>query len=345
MERLVGWRKRAGSATKLPDCSLVVPTYRRPGEALSLAECLRGLADSPGEVVFVDGSGDERTEAALRDWSRDRLLPFDLLYVRSPPGLTRQRNVGIDASRGAFVFYLDDDCVPEPGFFQEIRNVFERDREGSVGAVCGSFTNTLSRKLSLRWRLRLWLGLVPADADPGRYYPTATSVPRELLPPFTGAREVDLVPGGATAYRRQVLDQYRFSLFFDGYAQGEDVEMSMRIGRTWRKLWTSDALVLHDHALGGRPAPFRKGAMETRNRYFIWKRYTPNPSFGVRVRYWADMVYVISFDLVLFVGRPPRLDHLAHAAGAAAGAASCLVTPPRYEEPPPLREYEIDWQR
>jgi GT2 family glycosyltransferase len=340
---LRGWREPAEEQPVLEDCTLVVPTYQRPDDVIGLLDALDQLPDPPGEVVFVDGSRDERTAEALAARRGTRRHRFDLAYVRSEAGLTRQRNVGIDASTREFVFYLDDDCRPEPGFFREIRDVFGKDARGEVGAVCGSFTNTLRRHLPLRWRLRFRLGLMPRDADPGRYYPTATSVPREVLPAFRGTRDVDLVPGGATAYRRRVFDTHRFSLFFDGYAQGEDVDMSMRIGLSWKKLWSSEALVFHDHAPGGRPAAFRKGRMEIRNRYFIWKRFTPSPPGMVRLRFWLDILFIFAFDLASAAVRPPRLDHLRHAMGIAAGALECVFRPLRYEEPPARREYEFDW--
>jgi len=170
----------------------------------------------------------------------------------------------------------------------------------------------------------------------------ATSVPHCLAAPFRGVREVDIVPGGAAAYRREVFEAERFSLFFDGYSQGEDLEMSLRVRRGWRLLWCGDAPVGHYHAGGGRPDPRWKGRMEVRNRFFIWKRHTPEASWGDRVRFWADIVYILAWDLVLAVARWDP-SHLDHAAGVAGGAIECIVRPPRYVEPPVRREYDVDF--
>ena len=38
---------------------------------------------------------------------------------------------------------------------------------------------------------------------------------------------------------------------------------------------------------------------------------------------------------------PMALASLAHGAGVAAGAAGCLLAPPRYEEPPVRRRYRL----
>ena len=291
----------------------------------------------------MDGSGDAATDGAVAAWAAGRDLPFDLALVRSPTGLTRQRNVGVDASRGEFVYFLDDDCLPEPGYFSAIRHVFEEDRAKAVGGVCGSLVNEMGRPLALRWRWRMRLGLVPGDATPGAYYPTATSVPRSLVAPFSGVRPVDVVPGGAVAWRREVFAVHRFSLFFDGYAQGEDVEMSRRVARSWRLAWCGDAHVHHFHAPSSRPVLVCEGKNGSPQpvlhpRAPLFRRRMAGPRAilaGHRLRLRLGLVYLVA-------RRPPG-GHLAHAAGVAAGAGSCLWDPPRHEEPEARTEYEVAW--
>src|SRR6185312_2540319 len=143
MQRLSGWRATATTIGGLTDCSLVVPTYERPGAITTLLDALLLLADTPADVVIVDGSRGRSTEGALKTWIGANTPRFDLSYVRSPAGLTLQRNVGVDASTGAFVFFLDDDCIPYPGYFQAIRDVFAHDTTNTVGAVAGAIANNM----------------------------------------------------------------------------------------------------------------------------------------------------------------------------------------------------------
>jgi len=339
MQRLIGWRAAAASTGGLADCSLVVPTYERPDAIATLLDALVGVDDTPAEVVVVDGSRGHATDDALKAWAAANAPRFDLSYVRSPAGLTLQRNVGVDVSSGAFVFFLDDDCVPEPGYFEKIRDVFERDATGTVGAVSGAIINNMGGALSWRWRMRFALGLAQR-ADPGSYLNSGVSLPITHVPRFTGTRRVQVVPGGAVAYRRAVLDGQRFSLYFSGYAQGEDLEMSLRIGRAWTLLWCGDAHVSHNHAPQGRPDAARKGYMEARNRYFIWKRHA-TPSGADRIKFWLDFAYGIAVDVLEWGAHPGSLAPLRHARGVAGGLASCLADPPRYDEPPARPEYEV----
>lgn len=335
---LESWRKPASAARGIADCSLVVATYKRAAVMETLLRLLDELPDTPVDVVVVDGSPDDDTERAIVAWASGRELGFDLTYVRSPAGLTRQRNVGVDASEGAFVFFLDDDCRPEPGYFEAIRRVFADDAAGDVGAVAGSLVNEMNRPLSLRWRTRLALHIAPRG-EPGEYKRMGVSIPYALARPFTGTRQVMVIPGGASCFRRTVLERNRFSHFFYGYSQGEDLEMSLRIGRGHRLLWCGDAHVIHDHATEGRPSSVEKGRMEMRNRYFIWKRHAGRVGALNTLRFWADTLYSTSYDLISFARRPSSLGPLRHMWGIISGAAQCLAAPAPYEEPPARAEY------
>lgn len=323
----------AGRPVGLADCSLIIATFRRPAEVLALLEALDTLPDPPAEVIVVDGSPDSETELALAAWARERQLPFELLYIDSPSGLTRQRNIGIDASSGDFVFFLDDDCRPLPGFFATIRRTFIQDAQHAVGGVQGAFVNASA---SRRLRLRMRLGLVPGRV-PGRFYGNATSAPC-LVRAVAGCRPVDILAGGAMTFRREVLLRHRFSYFFDGYSQGEDVDMSLRVGRHYGLVWCGEAQCQHLRASGGRPRAFEMGKMEVRNRYFIWKRHVSHPTVPDRLRFWLDIAFGAAYDLASLLRTWPAKP-LAHAAGLLVGALGCVTSPPRFGEPPAAREY------
>lgn len=340
MNSLPGWRVPRSLAGGLPDCSLVVPTYQRPGEVIALLGALLAIPDPPVEAVIVDGTPGDAVESRVFGWVDGRPLPFDLVYVRSPKGLTRQRNAGIDISSHQYVFFLDDDAIPLAGYFTEMRRVFEEDRERAIGALGGAIVNQMNKPLNRRWRIRLALGLVPR-VEPDTYHPSGTSTPRGLLQPFSGLRPVDVLPGCAFTFRREVLDRLRFSEFFAGYAQGEDLEMSLRVGRHWKLMSCGDARVLHNTAAGGRPSSFAKGRMEVRNRYFIWKRYAADARPLDRLRFWSDLVFLFVMDALWFLARPWRPRTLAHGLGVLSAALECAVAPPRYEEPPARRRYTL----
>lgn len=339
---LSGWTQSAGKRVDLPDCSLIVATYQRPAEAEELVTSLAGMPDVPGEVLIVDGSPGHETEEALRKVVRDVPLPFQLTYVRSPKGLTKQRNVGVDLSTKPFVYFLDDDAAPRQGYFTELRRVLVKDEAETIGAVGACIVNEINKPMNRRWRIRRALRIIPRSL-PYVYNDVGTSAPSGLLKPFSGVRDVDIFPGGACLIRRSVFSSERFSEFFAGYSYGEDVEMSLRIRRKWRVVCCGDAHVWHYgiQSKGGRPAPFTKGRMEVRNRYFIWRRYSPHASLLNRIRFHIDLLFLFVMDLAWFAVRPWRVQNLRHAFGLVSGAFSCVISPPESVDPAPVQRYRL----
>ncbi len=340
---LPGWRI-PGSGGALEDCSLIVATCDRQQELMRLLERLLRMAEPPGEVVIVDGRPTEESCGALRAWVESRRPSFDFCYAESPAGLTRQRNAGVDLSTRPYLFFLDDDAVPLPGYFTEMRRVFDEDRERRVGGLAGCVINEMDKPIARRWRMRFALGLVPR-LEPMVYCPSGTHTPRGLLKRFSGVRKIDVMPGCAWTLRREVFDTDRFSCFFEGYSQGEDLEMSLRIGRRWEILCCGDAGILHLPGAGGRPMSYRRGVMEMRNRYFIWKRHSPHPGARFVWAFWLDTAFLIAMDLAWFCVRPWRFEPLGHARGTLTEMVRCLALPPAFEEPPARREYVLEVDR
>lgn len=336
---LPGWRVDGTLEATLGDCTLIVPTYRRPNQISELLQTVNEMPHRPAEVVVVDASPESDTERTISEWIAHENLSFDLIYARCPKGLTRQRNAGIDLSSREYIFFLDDDCLPKGDYFEEIRRVFAEDRSCRIGAVSALIINEMYHPISLRWRVRLALRLVPR-IDPGIYHASGTSVPANLIAPFAGLRFIDTL-SGAMSVRRCVLNQHRFSEFFSGYAQGEDLEISLRIRRHWSIVWCGDARVEHYHAPSGRPTSFAKGTMEVRNRHFIWKRHTPVAKWSDRLRFWLDIMLLFVVDLGSFCRRPSQIYHLSHAAGLITGALTAIFAPSRYKEPPPRKQFYL----
>jgi GT2 family glycosyltransferase len=76
----------------------------------------------------VDQSRDEATRELLAGVAGVR-------YLHSEPGLSRARNVAVEASSTPIVGFCDDDvCVP-PEWFREVARLFEEHQD--AGAVCG----------------------------------------------------------------------------------------------------------------------------------------------------------------------------------------------------------------
>jgi len=348
---LEGWRAVPRRPSGHEDSCLIIATYQRPAEVRRLISRLGEMPDVPTEVLIVDGSPGNESERALVEFLAEHSLPFELVYVGSPKGLTRQRNVGVDISTKSILFFLDDDALPLPGYFSELRRVLVEDLNETIGAAGACIVNEIDKPIPRRWWIRRAVGLIPRT-EPLIYNDVGTSAPGGLMRPFSGVRDVDIFAGGACAIRRKVLESVRFSEFFDGYSWGEDLEMSLRIRRRWRVVYCGKALALHygGNSPGGRPAAFTRGRMEVRNRVFIWRRYSPSASLLNKIRFCLDLLFIFLLDLAWFVARPWDGYCLSHARGLATGALSCLESPPEWDEGAALPRYRLieirntDWQ-
>jgi GT2 family glycosyltransferase len=339
---LQGWRIAPRKPVGLEDCCLIIATYQRPNETRELIASMAEMPNVPAEVLIVDGSPGDETEFALLELSRLVGMPFELMYMRSPKGLTRQRNVGVDISTKRFLFFLDDDAMPLEGYFSELHRVLANDVEESIGAAGACILNEIAKPIPRRWRIRRAIRLIPRT-PPLVYNDAGTSAPGGLMEPFHGTHDVDIFAGGACAIRRKVFESMRFSEFFCGYSWGEDLEMSLRIRRKWRVVCCGDARVVHYgvQCRGGRPDAFTKGRMEVRNRYFIWRRHSRSATLLNRVRFRLDLLFLFLMDLLWFVAHPRNCQHLSHACGLAVGAVNCAISPPKWEEPAPVRQYQL----
>lgn len=84
-----------------------------------------------GRVVVVDQSEDDATALLVRD------VP-GITRITSPPGLSRGRNAGIQATTESIIAFSDDDVSLPPGWLDRVASSFDDER---VGAVLGRATS------------------------------------------------------------------------------------------------------------------------------------------------------------------------------------------------------------
>lgn len=97
--------------------SVVITTYNRSDALLAVLAGLARQTDSNFEVVVADDGSRAEHQAAILQAPVSQALR--LTHVWHPDvGFTasRIRNRGVAASRGAYVIFLDGDCVPELDF-------------------------------------------------------------------------------------------------------------------------------------------------------------------------------------------------------------------------------------
>jgi GT2 family glycosyltransferase len=277
--------------------SVIICTYKRAPSLKRLLDSLAIQDRTPDALIIVDASPDAETEQVVKNRTDSENLGITLLYlrVRGPlQGLTRQRNFGLGMVNTDLVAFFDDDVVFAPGCLSELEKTHRRMSDEVVGV--GAYISNSSRSPSTLWRVRHHLRMVPS-LEPGRYFGSGISVPWSFLPPTDKAVEVDCLPGCAMTWKTSVVRELGFHSGFDGYALGEDLDLSLRALRKGKLVLAGAAQLKHLHEPSGRPNHFKLGYMSIYNTYQIHRR-------GLKNRTWRDVlwfVYTWSLDTLLLL--------------------------------------------
>jgi GT2 family glycosyltransferase len=98
---------------------------------------------------------------------------------------------------------------------------------------------------------------------------------------------VEAMPGFCMSYRREALAEA--DIWFDealgGYADGEDVDVSVRVGRRYPLWQTPKARLVHHRSRAGRATMQRRFFTRTRNEHYLQRKLFP-PTLRTRLAWW-----------------------------------------------------------
>jgi glycosyltransferase involved in cell wall biosynthesis len=283
--------------------SIVVCTYGRARSLEHLLDSLAAQAYRSFEVLVVDGNQDSSPVQAIVAASDGAL---DVRHIPSPKGLTRQRNVGIEQSRGDVLCFLDDDVTMEPDFLSRVKGMLENSGMHDVGGLTGYDVLNYPSPVTLRWKLRWLLGAIPS-LNPGDSDHLGRAVPVSFMTPYSGCRSVKWLSGFCMIYRRTAIGDLRFDEKLPTYG-GEDRDFSAVIGGQWRLLLCGDLHLQHHCTKEGRDSEvdrvFETG-FGTGRRFAKYAR-TPWDYVIVTRSFLGDLVV----DVLAFVAHPSRYSFL-----------------------------------
>lgn len=214
--------------------TIVITTYNR---CQSLSRCLDALltqsGNVPHEVVVVDDGSSDGTAAVLAERAQ-----VGSIRVLSQPnaGWPAARNRGWRAAQGDVVAFLDDDCVPGPGYLAALAAAWGRwpDAAGIGGRVTAQ----------------------PGANYAGRLRAAGHVVVFEALNAPHGTRvgtpgRVDFCYGGNRSLRRDVLQS--LGGFDETLRYFDDWDLDWRLRAAGHRLWYDPAIVAaHDYRLTAR---------------------------------------------------------------------------------------------
>jgi len=299
-----------------PLISVIVPTLNREFEVRRFLNSLRQQEYRPIQCIIVDASKDD-----VRWTAKEVLGPdIELIWVKCNPGLTIQRNFGLQHATGKYIFYFDDDIVLEQHFFDPIVDEFESPANTSVGVIYGTITNNAPRVFTkLHQRIHYSVGkaiaycfMLPRHGN-GKFQLSGmpTFVIGDSEQKFT-----ECMPGGLTGYRRSVFDTFRFDERLSTYSYMEDDDTGYRISRIWKILYTPRARCQHLHTPNARLKHDVLGKMLMVNHHYLFIKNFPKDL----PHRFAHIISLLGYPLsLLWALNIPRFR------GSIVGLWSCLT--------------------
>jgi glycosyltransferase involved in cell wall biosynthesis len=219
-----------GSAEPL---TVIVCTCRRPQ---LLAACLDGLlaqSHPADEILVIDNAPQEDASRLLLQSS----YPSCRYFAEPRPGIRFARNRGLQEAKGEILAFIDDDCLPLPGWLAAIAGQF------AVRPLLGCCTGPVL-PLELATPAQEWLEARGGFARGFRrrlFAPTA-----EGLGPAYPLQAWMFGSGANMAFRRSSLQQ--IGPFAETLPTAEDLEIFYRIVRGgFELLYEPAAVVRHRH--------------------------------------------------------------------------------------------------
>ena len=217
------------------DVAFIIPTKDRPEKVKNVLESIASQTMSCGRLIVVDG-GQSVKDICMGFVDR---LPVEY-HECSPPGQIRQRNFGIAKLKGAYplVGSLDDDIVLEPRAVEEIVAFWNRCEKNTAG-VSFNIVNIPSHRYS--WS-KAAIGM--SSSQQGRILRSGYNV---LGSPTDTDLRVQWLPGGATVWRRGILEKFTNREISSRWAICEDVIFSYPIGKEFPLYVCANARARHEH--------------------------------------------------------------------------------------------------
>jgi GT2 family glycosyltransferase len=209
--------------------SFIIPLYNCLAHT---RECLRTLqatlpAGLAHEILFVDDGSTDGTRA----WLAQLPAPCRALLNERNLGFAGACNRGAAAARGELLFFLNNDLVLQRGWFEPMRDAFDRfPRAGLVGNLQRNAATGALDHAGIRFDHKGKPGHVRA---------------LELRDHFRAYRRVPAVTGACFALRRTTWRE--LGGFDDGFCNGgEDIDLALKADAAGREnLVALRSVVLH----------------------------------------------------------------------------------------------------
>jgi glycosyltransferase involved in cell wall biosynthesis len=203
------------------DLSIVIPTYNRPN---FLLECINSILNQNTrhnfEIIVICDGTDSRIDKLMLKFKKLKNIKY---FVQKKLGPAAARNVGIKHSRAKIITFLDDDCIVNKNWIENILLAHKKhpNINHAIAGRLDPVTNCLVSEFSKGLESR-------ASADNSTiFYPSMVN---------------------NVSYKRETLNKIKgFDESFKN-ASGEDVEYNYRLyNKNIRTIYVENILIKHHY--------------------------------------------------------------------------------------------------
>lgn len=268
---------------------IIVPTYNRPDSIVEMFESVLIQTIFPKRVTIVDaGSNSANYAPFIKRFEECRI---ELRILKSTPGLTYQRNLGMKDAYCDIVLFLDDDVVLNPDYIEVLLQAF--DSSVMIGGVTGRILNTNIKQSIITdlFRKVFYLNRVRDGRILASGFPTGIKQ--------TSDAKVDILSGSNMAYRLEVIKSFQFDELLSKYAYMEDIDYSYRVSLKYGLLYVHNAGLFHNTAPEGRLKDYERYRMLIHHHHHLFKKNCKKSFYN----YYAHYVSIVGVILQMLLLR------------------------------------------
>ena len=244
-----------------PLVSIIIITCNRP---FLLRKCIERVLAQPyanKEVIVVDSSSNDESEAVVADFATVRSLRLRDQKNNMP----QARNTGIDCSTGDIVAFIDDDSMVQEAWLESLVSVYRDDTVGAAGGRIISMPEPYSEQFKGEPVLTV--------SNDGRVKAKGAGMVSHAIV------EVDHLTGCNMSYRRAALEQVGgFDPNYTLTNLREETDLCVRVKHAgWRIVFVPSMAVVHFSPRSLQPYFLEKPGVQFSNgrngSYFAIKNF------------------------------------------------------------------------
>lgn len=271
---------------KNPSISVVIPTYNRAESLLRTLKTLFVQTYPPREILIIDDSTNYETRKLISTLRKKYPL---LKYLKKNPdekGTSRSRNIGIEAAKGDYIAFLDDDITVHKDYLESSLKFFKLHKDANLiqwfAYSDHDYKYNYSKIKNLCMRI-FFLGYY--EKNTSKVLPSMSAV---VPHPLTRDIKTEYSGAGTSVVKSKILKEIRFDEKLTGYALQEDLDFSYSLHKKYQGLYIlKDKKLHHYYELASR-SNLRK-IMFTKFVYlaYLFKKHMPQDLYHLSIFWWS----------------------------------------------------------